>query len=387
MVEKETELQRELHEMVQETTRMKEEFNEEKTRLTEELKAPMEELKNIKVAHHKYVNQLEKEYQRAQGKIKLLLKSCKQLEGEKKLLQKELSQLEAAQKKRAKSFVDGNVHELMAENKELKETLEEKTKEADKYLDKYCSLLISHEELEKAKEILEIQVARLSSRTSRQHLQGSPLLNSSLPGPSPSASVSEKKSASGQNKTSCKRQRSSGIWENGNGTTPSTPETFSKKSRKVVSSSIHPAGHEEETEIEPEGLPEVVKKGFADIPTGKASPYILRRTTMATRTSPRLAAQKLVGSSPTLGKENVAESSKPTAGGSKSQKVTVVQQNSADSHTAFPELPAKSLTASNVLRRNSAESPREGLRPKRAFPASSPAAGPNSASKEDCRVQ
>lgn len=43
---------------------------------------------------------------------------------------------------------------------------------------------------------------------------------------------------------------------------------------------------------------------------------------MATRTSPRLAAQKLVGSSPTLGKENLVESSKPTAGGSRSQKVT-----------------------------------------------------------------
>lgn len=47
------------------------------------------------------MNHLEKEFQRAQGKIKLLLKSCKQLEGEKKMLQKELSQLEAAQKQRA----------------------------------------------------------------------------------------------------------------------------------------------------------------------------------------------------------------------------------------------------------------------------------------------
>ncbi|XP_032771031.1 centromere protein F [Rattus rattus] len=387
MTGKEAELQRELHDMEQKSTLLKEEYSKEKTRLTEELEVVMEELKNTKVAHLKNVNHLEKEFQRAQGKIKLLLKSCKQLEGEKKMLQKELSQLEAAQKQRAGSLVHSNVDELMTENKELKETLEEKIKEADKYLDKYCSLLISHEELEKTKEILEIQVARLSSRQNKQDLQSSPLLNSSVAGPSPSTSVSEKKSTSGLNKTLGKRQRSSGIWENGNGTAPSTPETFSKKSRKSVSNSAHPAEDEEETEFEPEGLPEIVKKGFADIPTGKTSPYILRRTTMATRTSPRLAAQKLVGSSPTLGKENLVESSKPTAGGSRSQKVKVVQESSVDAHAVFQELPAKSLTASNMPGRNSTESPREGLRAKRACPASSPAAGPDPMNNENCRVQ
>lgn len=387
MTGKEAELQRELHDVEQKSTQLKEEYSKEKTRLTEDLEVVMEELKNTKVAHLKNVNHLEKEFQRAQGKIKLLLKSCKQLEGEKKMLQKELSQLEAAQKQRAGSLVDSNVDELMTENKELKETLEEKIKEADKYLDKYCSLLISHEELEKTKEILEIQVARLSSRQNKQDLQSSPLLDSSVAGPSPSTSVSERKSTSGLNKTLGKRQRSSGIWENGNGTAPSTPETFSKKSRKSVSNSAHPAEDEEETEFEPEGLPEVVKKGFADIPTGKTSPYILRRTTMATRTSPRLAAQKLLGSSPTLGKENLVESSKPTAGGSRSQKVKVVQESSMDAHAVFQELPAKSLTANNMPGRNSTESPREGLRAKRACPASSPAAGPDPMNNENCRVQ
>ena len=64
-----------------------------------------------------------------------------------------------------------------------------------------------------------------------------------------------------------------------------------------------------------------VPLGFADIPTGKTSPYILRRTTMATRTSPRLAAQKLAASPLSLDKENLTETSKPTAGGSRSQKV------------------------------------------------------------------
>lgn len=45
----------------------------------------------------KHADKLKKENDRAQSKIKLLMKSCKQLEEEKVMLQKELSHLEAAQ--------------------------------------------------------------------------------------------------------------------------------------------------------------------------------------------------------------------------------------------------------------------------------------------------
>lgn len=158
-----------------------------------------------------------------------------------------------------------NVAKLMTENKELKETLEEKIKEADKYLDKYCSLLISHEELEKAKEMLEIQVARLNSKQSTRHLHSPPLLDSSVSGLSPT--TLSKKTISGQNKTSGKRHRSSGICENGCGATPCTPETFSKRSRKAVSSSVHPTEDKEEPKFELEGLPDVVKKGTYSLQT------------------------------------------------------------------------------------------------------------------------
>lgn len=47
----------------------------------------------------KYADKLKKENDRAQGKIKLLIKSCKQLEEEKETLQKEVSRLEAVQEK------------------------------------------------------------------------------------------------------------------------------------------------------------------------------------------------------------------------------------------------------------------------------------------------
>ncbi|KAJ1074567.1 PREDICTED: centromere protein F [Capra hircus] len=362
-----------------------------KEELNNSLKATteiLEELKKTKMENLKHADKLKKENDRAQSKIKLLMKSCKQLEEEKVMLQKELSHLEAAQEKqRADTVLDANVDELITEMKELKESLEEKTKEADEYLEKYCSLLISHEKLEKAKEMLETQVARLSSQQSKLNLRSSPLVNSVAPGPSPVPSATEKKLPSGQNKSSGKRQRSSGIREDGGETTPSTPETFSKKSRKAIKSGTHPPEDAEDAEFEPEGLPEVVKKGFADIPTGKTSPYILRRTTMATRTSPRLAAQKLAASPLSLDKENLTETSKPTAGGSRSQKVKVSQQSPVDSGTTFRDPTARSLSISNLPERSPAGSPREGLRAKRGHHAPSPEASLQSKGSENCRVQ
>ncbi|XP_003802097.1 centromere protein F [Otolemur garnettii] len=363
-----------------------------KEELNNSLKATtqtLEELKKTKTDNLKYVNKLKKENEHAQGKIKLLIKSCKQLEEEKEMLQKKLSQLEAAQEKqKTDTVVDGKRDELISEMKELKETLEEKTREADEYLDKYCSLLISHEKLEKANEMLETQVARLCSQQSKLDLQRSPLLSPLASAPSPVPSLAEKKLSSGQNKASGKRQRSGGIWENSGGSAPPTPEVFSKRSRKAVKSGIQPAEDTEDIEFEPEGLPEVVKKGFADIPTGKTSPYILRRTTMATRTSPRLAAQKLALSPLSLGKENLAESSKPTAGGSRSQKVKIAQHSPVDSGTAFQEPTTKTLSVNNLPERRSADSPRESVRPKRGRLAPSLEAGAEpSKDGENCKVQ
>ncbi|XP_053463492.1 centromere protein F [Nycticebus coucang] len=363
-----------------------------KEELSNSLKATtqtLEELKKTKMDNLKYVNKLKKENEHAQGKIKLLIKSCKQLEEEKEMLQKKLSQFEAAQEKqKTDTVVNGKGDELISEMKELKETLEEKTREADEYLDKYCSLLISHEKLEKANEMLETQVARLCSQQSKHDLQRSPLLSPLVAAPSPVPSLTEKKLSSGQNKASGKRQRSSGIWENGGGSALPTPEMFSKRSRKAVKNCIQSVEDIEDTEFEPEGLPEVVKKGFADIPTGKTSPYILRRTTMATRTSPRLAAQKLALSPLSLGKENLAESSKPTAGGSRSQKVKIAQHSPVDSGTAYKEPTTKSLSVNNLPEKSSADSPREGLRPKRGRLAPSPEAGAEpSKDGENCKVQ
>ncbi|XP_075386458.1 centromere protein F [Tenrec ecaudatus] len=348
----------------------------------------LEELKKTKMDNLKYINQLKKENEHAQGKMKLLIKSCKQLEGEKEVLQKELSHLEATREKQTTgAVVDANVDELMTEIKELKETLEEKTHEADEYLDKYCSLLISHENVEKAKEMLEAQVSRLSSQQSKRNLRSSPLSNSVVPEVSPAPSVNERKMSASQSKVSGKRQRSSGIRESSGGPAPSTPETVSKKSRKAASSGVQSAGDTEDTGFEPEGLPEVVKKGFADIPTGKTSPYILRRTTMTTRTSPRLAAQKSALSPLSVHQENLAETSKPTPGGSRPHKGKTAQQSPENSDAAIQEPVTKSLSSRNCSEKRLADSPREGLRAKRVQFASSSDAGPDLKNNENCRVQ
>ncbi|XP_023388998.1 centromere protein F isoform X1 [Pteropus vampyrus] len=77
-----------------------------KEELNNSLKATtelLEELRKTKMDNLKHVNQLKKENERAQGKIKLLIKSCKQLEEEKEMLQKELSHLEEAAQEKQKT--------------------------------------------------------------------------------------------------------------------------------------------------------------------------------------------------------------------------------------------------------------------------------------------
>ncbi|XP_036890954.1 centromere protein F isoform X2 [Sturnira hondurensis] len=345
------------------------------------------ELIKTKMDNETHIRQLKKEKERAQGKMDILLRHYKPMEEEKELLQKELCHLEEAAQEEQKpgALADAHGDELMTELKELKETLEGKSREAEEYLEKYCSLLISHEKLERDKEMLETQVARLSSRQSPTNVQSSPLLKSLDPESPPVPCVTGKKGSSGQRKASGKRQRSCGIRENEGGTAPSTPHTLPKRSQKAARRGTPPAEDAEDTEFELEGLPEVVKKGLADIPTGKTSPYILRRTTMATRTSPRLAAQKLTRSLLNICKESHAGTSQPRAAGSRSQKVKVAQQSPTDSGTIFQDHSMRPLSASNIPKRQWADSPSEGLRSKRGCPAPSSEAGTES--QESCRIQ
>ncbi|XP_065446716.1 centromere protein F-like isoform X3 [Chrysemys picta bellii] len=124
--------------------------------------------------------------------------------------------------------------------------------------------------------------------------------------------------------------------------------------------------HENEPEYELDGLPEVVKKGFPAIPIVKTDPYILCRTTFNLRTSPSLAAQsqKLSPGSQLLRKgrsDNLGEICKPTAGGSKSQKVDDTQQCQAETAIEPMESSSRSLCINEQPTKTVAQTSRENI--------------------------
>lgn len=59
--------------------------------------------------------------------------------------------------------VDVGTEEIGLELEELKESVEEKTKEANDNLEKYCALLIKHDKLEEENEMLRTQVSLLNT--------------------------------------------------------------------------------------------------------------------------------------------------------------------------------------------------------------------------------
>ncbi|NXI78548.1 CENPF protein, partial [Rhipidura dahli] len=170
--------------------------------------------------------------------------------------------------------------EIKLKLEELQESAEVKTREASENLEKYCSLIVKYHKLEEANEMLKTQVSLLSTQLKQQTSDAvsTPLLNSDKSLTVSKQSVRERRSDGDTTKLSSKRQRcEDSRKDNGEPRSPA-PETSSKKKRKCdISQNLR---GRENTDCELDGLPEIVQKGFADIPTGKVSPYILRRTTL-----------------------------------------------------------------------------------------------------------
>ncbi|NXA46110.1 CENPF protein, partial [Nothocercus julius] len=163
---------------------------------------------------------------------------------------------------------------------ELQESVEVKTREADENLEKYCSLIVKYYKLEEANEMLKTQVTLLSGQLKQptSDAVSSPVPSSDASGTADDQSVKGMKSNEDTTKLSSKRQRNEDSTKaNGEPRSP-MPEALSKKKRKDDLRENLPS--QENMEYEVDGLPQVVKKGFADIPTEKVSPYILRRTTL-----------------------------------------------------------------------------------------------------------
>ncbi|KFM07752.1 Centromere protein F, partial [Aptenodytes forsteri] len=200
------------------------------------------------------------------------------------MLQKQLVERDELLKKKnlamskcKKEGADENAitEEIKLRLEELQESTEVKTREANENLEKYCSLIVKYYKLEEANEMLKTQVSLLSAQLKQptSDAVSTPLLNSGNSLTASNQSVKEMRLDEDTTKLSSKRQRyEDNRKDNGEPRSP-VPETSSKKKRKddICQNLLG----QENTDGEPDGLPEAVKKGFADIPTGKVSPYIL----------------------------------------------------------------------------------------------------------------
>ncbi|KFZ51910.1 Centromere protein F, partial [Podiceps cristatus] len=200
------------------------------------------------------------------------------------MVQKQLVECDELLKKKnltisKKEGADENAitEELKLKVEELQECTEVKTREANENLEKYCSLIVKYYKLEEANEMLKTQVSLLSAQLKQptSDAVSTPLQNSDNLLTVSNLSVKERRSDEDTAKLSSKRQRyEDNRQDNGEPRSP-VPETSSKKKRKE--NICHNLQGQENKDSEPDGLPGVVKKGFADIPTGKVSPYILSR--------------------------------------------------------------------------------------------------------------
>ncbi|XP_037261188.1 centromere protein F isoform X1 [Falco rusticolus] len=314
------------------------------------------ELLKTKADNTNIIVQLKKENEFAHSQVQLWMKSSKQMEQEKEMLQKQLAERDELLKKKnltmsehKKEGADANTirEESKFKLEELQESMEVKTREANENLEKYCSLIVKYYKLEEENEMLKTQVNLLNAQLKRltSDAVSTPLLNSVNSLTVSNQSVEELRSDEGITKLSSKRHRYEDKRnDNGEPRSP-VPETSSKKKRK--DGLCRNLLDQENTDNEADGLPEVVKKGFADIPTGKVSPYILRRTALNLRSSPHPASPNEKLPLPTQDERkcvphNLGEHSCSTPGGSKLQKVNDAQQSQAV--TAFS--PMKSTSRS-----------------------------------------
>ncbi|NXS71406.1 CENPF protein, partial [Pandion haliaetus] len=166
--------------------------------------------------------------------------------------------------------------EIKLKLEQLQESTEVKTREANENLEKYCSLIVKYYKLEEANEMLKTQVSLLSAQLKQPSDAVSiPLLNLDNLLPLSNQSVKEMRSGEDTTKLSSKRQRYENTRkDNGEPRSP-MPETSSKKKRKddICQNLLR----QENTDGEPDGLPEVVKKGTYMFYKGKHSLSIAGR--------------------------------------------------------------------------------------------------------------
>ncbi|NWZ62727.1 CENPF protein, partial [Acrocephalus arundinaceus] len=203
----------------------------------------------------------------------------KQLAEHDELLKKE--NLTMAKHNKEDADYNAITEEIKLKLEELQESVEVKTREANENLEKYCSLIVKYHKLEEANEMLKTQVSLLSTQLKQgaSDAVSTPLLNSEKSSTEKSKhSVKDRRSDEDTTKLSSKRQRCEDSRKENREPRSPAPETSLKKKMKCdISQNVQARNN---TDCELDGLPEIVQKGFADIPSVKVSPYILRRTTL-----------------------------------------------------------------------------------------------------------
>lgn len=152
--------------------------------------------------------------------------------------------------------------EIKLELEELQEAVEVKTREANENLEKYCSLIVKYYKLEEANEMLKMQVTLLNGQLKQQTSDtvSSSLLNSGNSSTACSQSDKEMRWDEDTTKPSTKRQRCEDTRKESGEPRSPLPETSSKKKRKDdICQNLE---NQENSDYEPDGLPEVVKRGI-----------------------------------------------------------------------------------------------------------------------------
>ncbi|XP_038667522.1 centromere protein F isoform X2 [Scyliorhinus canicula] len=336
-------------------------YQENLARMEQQLTAQDMEMNNLKTAKEevdvalkdaaskaaelqKSVTKLKGDKDCAQNKLLLWMKSCKQLEHEKESLKKHIRQQEELLAKLQKSQIlerpDSQIEELTAEMKELKEALEEKTKEADENMEKNWNLIKSSHKLEEENEMLNSRVVLLNNKLQQLNTRDENGIAEQVAGPrsavhkkrekrSPAQSNSQQKHLNSPDvirivglnldaplelavnkihkkcpedhlNLTTKRVRASESKEERDELKSEVLENSAKRTRSdkelgiLLRSTAQDKTSHDKTSHEPEGLPHLVKKGFADIPAVSHSPYILRRTTLLNRASSEFAVQSRI---------------------------------------------------------------------------------------------
>eukprot|EP00062_Callorhinchus_milii_P019249 gi/632973582/ref/XP_007903223.1/ PREDICTED: centromere protein F isoform X2 [Callorhinchus milii] len=331
---------------------------------------------------------LKKDKASAQNKLFLWMRNCKQLEQEKESLKKYTEQQDELITKLQKSPKQGSdslVDDLRTELKELRESLEEKTNEADENIEKYWNLIKNSHTLEEENEMLKNRVEMLGShlqqsssqslsnnaeqnvlppskstvcksnenklpgQSSRQLKQQLKSLDDSCVASEEGLSKSQEKSPTGQPRHPIKRNRGA---ESKKETDEQKPGTWSKRTRSGNTPGASKSAAHSDHVHQPEALPGVIKKGSGDFPSVSPSPYVLRRTTVLNRACSQITPQSQLQHKQVV--QTSAMKVKTTAEG-RSVKVQHQAEATCSSAASIPVTTADSplLSLANSTRKSS----------------------------------